>query len=65
MLRVDGFRRLILSVFLDRGQRSQTFWSQSRCYTTGELSTLREPQGRERVEPVYGANSSGAPFDAR
>ncbi len=34
-------------------------------YTTSELSTLRGPQGRERVEPVYGTNSSGAPFDAR
>ncbi len=34
-------------------------------YTTGELLTLRGPQGRERVEPVYGTNSSGAPSDAR
>ena len=41
------------------------FWSQTHSYTTGELSTLRGPQGRERVEPVYGTNSSGALFDAR
>jgi len=46
-------------------QRSPTFWSQARSYTMGELSTLRGPQGRECVEPVYGTNSSGAPFDAR
>ncbi len=82
--------------FSDRDQRSPTFWSQVRNYTTGELrtklrstlllwrfaasrhfgarlvrgelSTLRGPQGREpveSVEPVYGTNSSGAPFDAR
>ncbi len=38
---------------------------QTRNYTPGELSTLRGPQGRERVEPVYGTNSSGAPSDAR
>ena len=67
-------------VFSDRGPRSPTLWSEVRDYTKGELSTLRGPQGstcsphfevsrgrsrgRERVEPVYGTNRSGAPFNA-
>jgi len=50
---MDIFRRLILSGFFrNGGQRSPTFWSQARSYTTGEFS-------------IYGTNSSGAPFDAR
>ena len=35
-----------------------------RNYTSGELSTLREPQGRELVEPVHGTDSSEGPSDA-
>ena len=61
----DSFRRLILPGFFGSGSTVADILVAVRSYTKGGFSTLRGPQGREHVEPVYGTSSSGVPSDTR